>query len=320
MPSPDTLRAPWRPARRDFLKASAATLLGLGLGARLRAAGAAAAPGLRFGLVTDVHYADCEPKGTRFYRESIAKLREAVDRLQADGAAFLVELGDLKDMVPGESEAATLGHLQVIEREFRRFGGPTYHVLGNHDLDNLSKAQFRAATVNTDIPADRSYYGFTRGGVRFLVLDTNYTQDGRDYDHGHFDWRDINLPPPELAWLRSELQAATTPVIVFGHQRLDGEGHVQVVNRAEVRALLEASGKVLAVFQGHDHAGACSLIHGIHYYTLKSMIDGSGPENSAYARVEVHPDFSLTVTGYRRATSCELAHPGPTAAAPAGAP
>jgi alkaline phosphatase len=65
---------------------------------------------------------------------------------------------------------------------------------------------------------------------------------------------------------------------------------------------------VLAVFQGHDHKGAYSLINGIHYYTLKAIIEDSGPENNAYAVVDVRPDLNLTVTGFRKAVSMELVH------------
>jgi hypothetical protein len=275
---------------------------------RLGAADESRRARFRFGLVTDPHYADADPKDARFYRESIGKMREAVDRLRAERVEFLAELGDLKDMAPGEPDTRTLSHLAAIEREFQRFGGPAYHVLGNHDMDNLSKPQVLASIANTGIAAGCSYYAFSHGGVRFLTVDTNFMHDGRDYDHGNFDWRDIHLPPPELAWLRGELAAATEPIIVFGHQRFDGDGEVQVVNRVQVREVLENSGKVLAVFQGHDHKGAYSLINGIHYYTLKAMIEGSGAENNAYAVVDVRPDLTLTITGYRRAVSMGLAH------------
>ena len=308
---PGPVRPEWRPDRREFLQAGAAALAALAAGARRLGAAPAPAPvGLRFGLVTDVHYADADPRGTRCYRESLLKLREAVDHLRADGAAFLAELGDFKDSAPGEPEARTLDNLIAVEREFQRFGGPTYHVLGNHDLDNLTKDQVLAHVANTGIEAGRSFYAFTRGGIRFIVLDEEFTRDGRPYDRGHFDWRDINVPPPELDWLSAQLASGSEPVIVLGHQRLDGDGDVQVVNRAEVRAILERSRRVLAVFQGHDHRGAYSRIGGIHYYTLRAMVEGSGPASSAYALVEVHPDLSLTVTGYRRAVSMELARPG----------
>jgi alkaline phosphatase len=76
-----------------------------------------------------------------------------------------------------------------------------------------------------------------------------------------------------------------------------------VKNAAQVRQILEASGKVHAVFQGHHHSGNYSNIAGIHYYTLKALIEGRGPENNSYAIAEVHPDCSITITGYRKAVS-----------------
>jgi len=62
----------------------------------------------------------------------------------------------------------------------------------------------------------------------------------------------------------------------------------------------------MAVFQGHRHDGGYSFIEKIHYYTLKAVIEGPGPENNSYAVVEVRPDMSITVTGYRKAVSDQL--------------
>jgi len=69
-----------------------------------------------------------------------------------------------------------------------------------------------------------------------------------------------------------------------------------------VRKVLEDSGKVVAVFQGHHHAGSYNLINGIHYYTLAAMCEGPYPENNAYAIVEVLGD-RMIVTGNRAAKS-----------------
>ena len=302
---------PWRVDRRDFLRRSATALAGLaaiGVPVPVPPTAGARRASLRFGLLTDPHYADADPKGTRYYRESLGKVREAVTRLRAERLSFLAELGDLKDMAAGEPDSRTRAHLSAIEAEIRRFGGPAYHVLGNHDMDNLSKTQFLGGITNTDIPSTRSFYSFARGGVRFVVLDACHMKDGRDYDHGNFDWRDTMVPPAQLDWLRAELTAATEPVILFVHQRLDGESDAFVKNSAEVRSVLEASRKVLAAFHGHDHPGAQSLINGIHYYTLKAVVEGSGPENNAYAIVELDADLNITVTGFRRAVTSELAH------------
>jgi 3',5'-cyclic AMP phosphodiesterase CpdA len=301
----------WRVDRRDFLRRSATALAGLaaaGVPVPASALPGVRRVGLRFGLLADPHYADADPKGTRYYRESLGKVREAVTRLRAERLSFLAELGDLKDMAAGEPDSRTRVHLDAIEAEIRRFGGPAYHVLGNHDMDNLSKAQFLGGVANTGIPSMRSFYSFARGGVRFIVLDACYMKNGRDYDHGNFDWRDTIVPPAQLDWLRAELTAAREPVILFVHQRLDGDSDAFVKNSAEVRSILEASGKVLAAFHGHDHPGAQSLINGIHYYTLKAVVEGSGPENNAYAVVDVDADLDITVTGFRRAVTVGLAH------------
>ena len=60
------------------------------------------------------------------------------------------------------------------------------------------------------------------------------------------------------------------------------------------------------MFQGHNHAGHYSHIEGIHYYTLKAMVEGTGQENSSYAIVEVDDDHTAVVTGYRWALSTTM--------------
>ena len=299
----------WTIDRRDFLRCSALTLTGLLAGgfAGCRTSAAGRRRTLRVGMLTDLHYADREAAGTRFYRESLVKAREAVARLRAGRADLLAVLGDLKDMAPGEPESRTLGHLAAIEAEIQGFGGPTCHVLGNHDMDNLSKAQALGSLTNPGGAPGQGHYAFSRGGVRFVVLDACFRADGVAYDRGNFDWRDTFVPAWELAWLEGELRTAREPVIVLAHQRLDAEGDAYVKNSPAVRAALESPGKVLAVFQGHDHAGGHRQVNGIHYYTLKAVVEGSGAENNAYALVEVHPGLDITVTGYRRAVSMELA-------------
>jgi alkaline phosphatase len=110
-----------------------------------------------------------------------------------------------------------------------------------------------------------------------------------------------------MQWLKQDLAATRSPVIALIHQLLDGAGSVYVKNANDVRQVLEQSGKVLAVFQGHHHNGSYSLIEGIHYYTLKALVEGPGPENNSYAIVEVLPDRNITITGYRKAIDKELA-------------
>ncbi len=261
---------------------------------------------VRFGLVTDVHYADVEPRGARPYRESLAKLKECVALMNREKPDFLMELGDFKDQDDISDEAKTLGYLRKIESVFAGFAGPGYHLLGNHDVDSLSKAQFLGIASNPGIPPEWSYYRFDVRGIRFLALDADFLADGSPYDHGRFTWSDSNIPPAEMDWLRSELTASPKPLIVFVHQELDGQGDYYVKNAVAVRALLERTGKVLAVFQGHRHEGAFTKIKGIPYYTLKGMIEGSGPEHSSYALVDVDSQGTIKIQGFRQADSLTL--------------
>jgi len=297
----------WTVTRRDFLKASGFVFAGLSVGVPfIHAADLNSNTKVRFGIVTDAHYADAAPLGSRHYGESLAKLTECVKLMNDKKVDFLVELGDFKDQGNPVSEKDTLKYLEAIEQIFTQFNGPRYHVLGNHDVDCISKAQFLARVENTGISKSSKYYSFDFNDLHFVVLDANYKADGSDYDHGNFDWTDANISANEINWLKNDLGSTSTPVIVFVHQRLDGKGSHSVRNASEVRQILQENERVLAVFQGHKHAGDYSHIENIHYYTLKAMIEGAGEKNNSYAIVEVLDNQDIVLTGYRRAMSREM--------------
>ncbi len=297
----------WVVTRRDFLKFSGTLLAGAAINPFGFLGKEKNATLLNFGMVTDSHYADAKTRGSRYYRESLAKMTECVERLNRRKLDFLIELGDFKDMNQPPSREKTLRYLRTIEAVFQKFKGPHYHVLGNHDTDSISKQDFLNTITNTGIPRSAKYYAFSRGGIRFVVLDANYRQDGTDFDRGNFGKRDTQVPEAERAWLKGELAAAKGPVIVFIHQPLFWKRPC-VKNAPVVREILEKSGKVLAVFQGHMHSGGYSLVNGIHYYTLKAMVEGSGPENNAYAEVAVQKNGDIVVTGYQKAVSQTCLH------------
>lgn len=257
---------------------------------------------MRFGIVTDSHSADFKSSGSRRYTESLGKMTECVEVMNDhEDVKFLIELGDFVD---GNSPTP-LDCIEKIEDVFTDFKGPQYHVLGNHCHDDFSKDQFLGHIDNTGFDPAPGHYSVNHGGIHFVALDANYRSDGEPYDSGNFNWRDANIPEAQIDWLRDDLDNAGLPAIIFLHQCLDGSGAHYVENAAEVRKVLEEYGKTLAVFQGHNHAGDYKRIEGIHYYTLKAMVEGSGEENNSYALVEVKPDY-IAVKGYRRAASRDM--------------
>ena len=230
-------------------------------------------PLVRFGVVTDVHYADRAQSGNVDYRGALAKLETAVTRLEGRGVDFIIELGDFKD--DSGSVTATLAKLDDIEAAFTAFSGGHYHVMGNHDTDVLTKEEFFAHVSNTGFASASGYYSFVRGGVTFIVLDANFNSDS-DSDHysrGNWTWSEAYIPPAERAWLETELAAASGPVVIFCHHRLDGTGSYFVKNAAAVRSIIEKSRKVIGVFAGHEHAGGRSCTNGVCYYTLRALAE-----------------------------------------------
>ncbi len=288
------------PSRRAFLQNSTLCLAGFGAGKSL-AVETDVRPLLRVGLMTDLHYADKEPTRTRFYREALAKLDEAVEHMNREKPALVVELGDFIDQA--DSVEKEIEWLKTMESHFARLSMPRHYVLGNHCVGTLTKQEFAQHTK-----AVGGYASFESGGVTFLMLDACFREDGTPYERKNFHWQDANLPKAELSWLESELSQASGPVIVLAHQRLDLDKAHAVRNAAEVRALLEKSGKVLAVFQGHSHKNDYQQIAGIHYTTLVAMVEGSGTENNGYTMLEVLADGSLRLNGFRKQVNRALKH------------
>src|SRR5690606_2087636 len=88
-----------RQSRRAFFRDGSLLLLGAGLASTSVASVFAddSQRRVRVGMVTDLHYADKPPSGSRHYRESLAKLEEAAAQFEKDRPDFVVELGDLID-------------------------------------------------------------------------------------------------------------------------------------------------------------------------------------------------------------------------------
>ena len=290
-----------RTSRRSFFRQTRCLLAGAGAAWLTREAPAAdagdsAAPLLRIGLLTDVHYADRPTAGSRHYRDSLAKLAVAREQFALAKTDFVVELGDFIDSAP--SLEAEKGFLRRIHAEFAAIPGPRHYALGNHCVSALTKSDFLEI-----VGQPKAFYSFDTAEHHFVILDACFRSDGVPYGGNKFDWGDSNVPPAEIEWLRGALKQTSHPTIVFVHQRLDVAPPYGVKNAAEIRQLFEESQRVLAVFQGHDHHGDERAINGIHYCTLRAMIEGPGQDNNAFAILDVLPGNELRVTGFGKQPS-----------------
>ena len=288
---------PSRPtSRRSFLREGSLLLAGTAILDPASLFGADDPPALRIGLVTDLHYADKPPAGTRHYRETPTKLAEAAERFGQSNLDFVVELGDLIDAA--DTVETELAYLKTINQAFSAIAKDRHYVLGNHCVDTLTKDEFLG-----EVGQARSYYSFDRGAFHFVVLDACFRQDGVPYGRKNAKWTDTRLPAEELEWLEEDLRSTERRTVIFAHQRLDVADAHGVKNSPDVRKVLEESQKVLAVFQGHSHKNDLKEIGGIPYCTLVAMIEGSGPENNGFSLMEIAGGGAIRLTGFRNQKS-----------------
>ena len=214
------------------------------------------------GLIADLHYGLAPDALQR-----LDDFMQAVDIRKPD---VLLQLGDFNFGTPEAGECMRL---------WQQFDGPTYHVLGNHDMDFESKEKM---VDFWEMPAP--YYSFDRAGYHFVVLDRNSlkTPDGYvPYEKANF-YVDASMrafaEPEQLEWLRHDLANTSLPTIVFVHQGL-GMSELGPNARLSARPIekilantRDANGrpKVFACFCGHHHLDRYRFKDGIHYVWVNS--------------------------------------------------
>jgi 3',5'-cyclic AMP phosphodiesterase CpdA len=226
---------------------------------------------VRFALVTDVHFgppAYFAGRLSKLSQEAPRLLAGVVDRLNtAEHPELVVNLGDVVEDENHDVDHARYGEFVSV---LSRVNAAVLHVAGNHDSINLSDTELAALWGHHE----RLFYARRIGGVSFVVLRTVEVKD-----------RAVHLAEEQLAWLRDELGRLPAPVVVFmhhpasemslaGNRWFENAAHIcRVAERRALRRILEDSGKVVAVFNGHAHWNHFDVIGGIPYVTLQSLIE-----------------------------------------------
>jgi 3',5'-cyclic AMP phosphodiesterase CpdA len=288
--------------RRNFLKIT----LPLALAAKASAA-PAAEPELIFGLIADPQYADAEPKWGRFYRNSLAKLTDAVADLNKLPLEFTVTLGDLIDR-----DFASFGAIMPIYAELKSSHFP---VCGNHDFE---VADGDKSKVLEAMKLEKAYYSVIRKSWRFLFLDG--TDVGvwrypagdertaaaeamlkRLKESGIPNAQNYNaaIGADQMEWIAAELdaaQAAGQRVIVFCHYPVipAADPH-NLWNAEELVALFGKHKHVAAYMNGHNHKGNYGKSGSCHFVNFKGMVETE--KETAYSVVKCFAD-RIEIEGY----------------------
>lgn len=252
---------------------------------------------VRFGVVTDMHYAAGSNAG------EAEGLRKWIKRSRNNNVDFLLQLGD---SIRGSEEHCE-DELRQVLAIMQEFPGTIRHVIGNHCLAIAEKRLLAALGMS------RPYYSFTTKGFRFIVLhgmevsalNTPETPEDRERFDFYRDRLDDDpwlhdycgaIGSRQKAWLKNELAAAELAgeqAIALCHFPLfratTDLKHGLLWNHSEIAALLAASPAIKACISGHYHYGGYLQENGKHFIVLPAFVN----------RKE-HPEFSFgTVELYR---------------------
>ena len=272
-------------------------------------------PLFSFGVIADVQYCDCEPKGSRYYRISPLKLREAMHSFKDDSVEFLVNLGDL------------------IERDYYSFkpvldiidssGIKTWHLTGNHDYSVDSRF---IKKLPIPMPSKEGYYSFIHKSFRFIALNGNEIST---YGTGNkamkaeagkylsslrgsgkinaMDWNGA-MSRKQLGWLNGQLEAAAAKgekVFILCHFPVYPENVHNLLNSDEVLEILNKYDNIIAWINGHNHSGNYGNNNLIHFITMRGMVETE--EKNSFATVDIYKN-KIWITGYGSEKSQILAY------------
>ncbi len=263
---------------------------------------------MKFAIINDMHVGT---KEGGYYKGVQRKLTGEAERLikmfvkemnDKEKPQFVVNLGDsIEDLNDREKDFELFDKGMKLLADLKM---PAYTLIGNHDVRTLAHSD-----IAQMFGYEEMYYSFDQGDYHFMVL--SFVMTGNHT----VDLGDIyaEVPADQLEWLKKDLAGTDKPTIVFMHYGLaedDMKGNFWfeaapekglLSNRAEVRKILEDSGKVKAVFTAHQHWNRMKEHAGIPYFTVTSLIENfnnDGVPAEAYTLVNLSEDkISVEVKG-----------------------
>jgi hypothetical protein len=255
---------------------------------------------LKIALIADIHHG--VDMGTKLGSAALALMQPFVDWVNAIGPALVVELGDrINDLDKDADRKWT----QDVAHAFTAVQRPCVHILGNHDANQLSRAESENVMQTTFASHSRDVQGY------HLVFWNSAVRS----EHGGF-----HLAPDDLGWLAADLAATDLPTLIFSHLPLDNGSMIgnfyfekavptgaHYAEGAAARDVIERSGKVIACLAGHTHWNARNTIDGIHYITIHSLTESFTTHpypTGAFGILAIDESLTVEVFGRDPALHC----------------
>ena len=268
---------------------------------------------IKIGVFADCQYCDCETAGNRYYRNSLSKLSDCINNFNENKKIdFVIGLGDLIDR-----DFSSFAKVNSVLEESKK---EVFHVTGNHDL---SVEKESIDEVPKQLNLKNTYYTFKKKDWQFIFLNGNeitfqstnpkvvekaekmVKQLTAEKKPNNKEWNG-GMSNIQLEWMESEIQKAekkNRKVMLFCHYPLlPFEAHA-LWNSEEVLAILKKYSCVKAWINGHNHAGNYAMENGIHFITMKGMVDTKN--KNAFSIVSLSNE-RIVVEGVGRETSRSL--------------
>ncbi len=250
---------------------------------------------MKIAIITDIHHGPQSHTKEAGW-DALKVVRDFVRHAGEQGADLVLDLGDRISDTNRETDRQVTAEVAGV---LGTFGGPRYHVLGNHDVNNLS-------VEDSEEILDQSMQSqvVDLGEMRLILW-----QPGVKITRG------VGFPEAAsgLPWLVEALEADERPAIIATHVPLSG--HSQVGNyyfernpeystypdNRTVLEAVEATGKAALWLSGHVHWNTLNNVRGLPHVTVQSVSERftTYPHGAAaFAMLEIADDrFSIDVHG-----------------------
>lgn len=249
---------------------------------------------MKIAIVADIHHGPQSHTKEAGWN-GLPVLQQFIERAIAEQADLVLDLGDHISDTTHEADYRAASEVAAI---FKLFPGRRIHVMGNHDVDNLSIAD------NEAIFGQSMQSSVTDLGELRLIA----WQPGVEITMG-VGFRNA---APALGWLVDTLNADERPAIIATHVPLSG--HSQIGNyyfernahyatypdHEKVRQAVEATGKAALWLSGHVHWNTVTNVGNVQHVTIQSLSERftTMPETAAATALVEIRDGQFTVDVY----------------------
>lgn len=256
---------------------------------------------MRLAILSDLHLGP--DRGSKRGSCGLALLDAFLLQAQRESAAVLLDLGDRVNEVDADQDRE---NLRRVANAFGRVAIPRVHLLGNHDLHHMSRAD-NARILSASMDSEPIDLG-RAGGVQWRLLafrpDASYLPgQGR-----------MRMSDADLSWLASTLdEKPDVATVVLSHvplMRVPLEGNPYFAERPHSRAwhenvddateVLFRHPQVVACLHGHTHQPDVTVLDGLPFLTVPSPTESfaTGQEASGgWATLELGDELHFRAYG-----------------------